>query len=61
MSWLTVLVCALVFSFAINFAVQTRRLEEQRQKLEQEEWERQSRVGALYGRELCEESGDEEV
>ena len=61
MSWITVIVCALVFSFAINFAVQVRRLKEQRQKLELEEWERQSRVGALYGRDLCEERGDEEV
>ena len=61
MSWLTVVVCALVFSFMINFAVRSRQFEEQRRKLEQEEWERQSRVGALYGRDLCEESGDEEV
>ena len=58
--WTTVLVCAAIFTFMINFWIQTRQAERDRQEIRNEEWSRQSRINALYGKDTYKESNVEE-
>ncbi len=56
----TAFVCGLVFAFIINVLFHTRRLKKTRQRIANEEWTRQARINALYGRASLEERDHEE-
>jgi uncharacterized protein YpmB len=58
--WMTVLICAAIFAFGINFWVQARQTETARKKAMEEVWTRQSRINALYGNHLFKEKNVEE-
>ena len=58
--WMTVFVCAAIFAFTINFSIRIRQAERDRQKARDEEWTRQSRINALYGKHPLKESNVEE-
>ena len=58
--WTTIVICAAIFTLAINMWIQSQQDKRDRQKVREEEWTRQSRISALYGRKTFEESNVEE-